>query len=72
MHIMAVETGCWLKLNPSTIECVPEAPGIFEIANLVLWQSVGNGNCYCPPTGDAPNQGIDLHERRLTHPVLRP
>jgi hypothetical protein len=33
--IMAVEPGCWQKLNPSTIECVPDAPGIFEIANLV-------------------------------------
>jgi hypothetical protein len=32
---MVVESGCWLKLNPSTIECVPDAPGIFEIANLV-------------------------------------
>jgi hypothetical protein len=32
---MAVEPGRWQKLNPSTIESVPEAPGIFEIANLV-------------------------------------
>jgi hypothetical protein len=32
---MTTEPGYWLKLNPSTIECVPDAPGIFEIANLV-------------------------------------
>lgn len=32
---MTVEPGCWLKLNPSTIECVPDVPGIFEISNLV-------------------------------------
>jgi hypothetical protein len=32
---MLVEPGCWLKLNPSTIECVPEAAAIFEISNLV-------------------------------------
>ena len=24
-----------MKLNPATIECVPESPGIFEIGNLV-------------------------------------
>jgi hypothetical protein len=32
---MAVEPGRWQKLNPSTIESVPEVPGIFEIGNLV-------------------------------------
>ncbi len=32
---MAVEPGRWQKLNPCTIECVPEVPGIFEIGNLV-------------------------------------
>ena len=44
---MAVEPGTWLKLNPSTIECVPDAPGIFEIANLVrsvLYIGRGNGD----------------------------
>jgi hypothetical protein len=33
--MMAVQTGPWQKLNPSTIEGVPEVPGIFEIGNLV-------------------------------------
>ncbi len=32
---MAAEPGPWCKLNPSTIECVPETSGIFEIGNLV-------------------------------------
>jgi hypothetical protein len=32
---MAVQPGPWQKLNPSTIECVPAVPGIFEIGNLV-------------------------------------
>lgn len=32
---MAVEPGRWLKLNPATIACIPESPGIFEIGNLV-------------------------------------
>jgi hypothetical protein len=32
---MAVDPGRWQKLNPATIECVPEEPGIFEIGNLV-------------------------------------
>lgn len=32
---MAVDPGPWQKLNPATIECVPESPGIFEIGNLV-------------------------------------
>ena len=44
---MAVEPGRWLKLNPSTIEEVPAAPGIFEIANLVrtvLYIGGGEGN----------------------------
>ena len=44
---MVVEPGCWLKLNPSTIESVPDAPGIFEIANLVrsvLYIGKANGN----------------------------
>jgi len=30
-----MELGRWQKLNPSTLETVPEEPGIFEIANLV-------------------------------------
>ena len=33
--IMAVQPGPWQKLNPSTIDVVPEVPGIFEIGNLV-------------------------------------
>jgi hypothetical protein len=33
--IMAAQPGPWQKLNPSTIECVPAVPGIFEIGNLV-------------------------------------
>lgn len=44
---MAVEPGRWLKLNPSTIEEVPAAPGIFEISNLVrtvLYIAPGEGN----------------------------
>ena len=32
---MAAEIGPWQKLNPATIEFVPESPGIFEIGNLV-------------------------------------
>lgn len=44
---MAVEPGRWQKLNPATIECVPEGPGIFEIGNLVrsvLYIGRGDGN----------------------------
>lgn len=44
---MRVEPGRWQKLNPSTIESVPDAPGIFEIANLVrsvLFIGRGNGD----------------------------
>jgi hypothetical protein len=44
---MTAEPGRWLKLNPSTIEEVPSAPGIFEIANLVrtiLFIGAGEGN----------------------------
>jgi hypothetical protein len=33
--VMNVAPGPWQKLNPSTIEAVPETPGIFEIGNLV-------------------------------------
>src|SRR5260221_4964395 len=32
---MAVDPGRWQKLNPATLECVPEEAGIFEIGNLV-------------------------------------
>ncbi len=35
MAHMALDPGRWQKLNPSTIACVPEEPGIFEIGNLV-------------------------------------
>jgi hypothetical protein len=44
---MLVEPGRWLKLNPSTIEEIPAAPGVFEIANLVrtiLFIGAGEGN----------------------------
>jgi hypothetical protein len=44
---MAVEPGRWLKLNPTTIACIPESPGIFEIGNLVrsvLYIGRGDGN----------------------------
>jgi hypothetical protein len=44
---MTAEPGRWLKLNPFTIEEVPAAPGIFEIANLVrtiLFIGAGEGN----------------------------
>jgi hypothetical protein len=44
---MATDPGPWLKLNPATIECVPESPGIFEIGNLVrtvLFIGRGDGN----------------------------
>jgi hypothetical protein len=44
---MVAEPGRWLKLNPCTIEEVPAAPGIFEIANLVrtlLYIGTGDGN----------------------------
>ena len=45
--MMAVEPGRWQKLNPFTIECVPDAPGIFEIGNLVrsvLYIGRGDGS----------------------------
>jgi hypothetical protein len=32
---MAIEFGPWLKLNVPTIDSLPDAPGVFEIANLV-------------------------------------
>jgi hypothetical protein len=44
---MAVEIGPWQKLNPATIELVPESPGLFEIGNLVrtvLFIGRANGN----------------------------
>jgi hypothetical protein len=44
---MATELGPWLKLNPATVECVTEAPGVFEIGNLVrtvLFIGRGDGN----------------------------
>ena len=44
---MAVDPGRWQKLNPATIECVPEEAGIFEIGNLVrtvLYIGRANGN----------------------------
>lgn len=44
---MAIERGPWLKLNPSTIASVPDAPGVYEIANLVrtvLFIGRGEGN----------------------------
>ena len=44
---MAVEPGRWLKLTPTTIACIPESPGIFEIGNLVrsvLYIGRGDGN----------------------------
>jgi hypothetical protein len=44
---MATDPGPWLKLNPATIENVPESPGIFEIGNLVrtvLFIGRGDGN----------------------------
>ena len=44
---MANDLGPWLKLNPSTIESVPESPGLFEIGNLVrtvLYIGRGDGN----------------------------
>ena len=44
---MPAEIGPWQKLNPPTIEFVPESPGIFEIGNLVrtvLFIGRANGN----------------------------
>ena len=44
---MAVEPGLWRKLNPATIENVPDAPAIFEIGNLVrsvLYVGRADGN----------------------------
>jgi len=44
---MAVTFGPWLKLNPATIETIPDAPGVFEIANLVrtvLFAGRGEGS----------------------------
>jgi len=44
---MPAEIGPWQKLNPATIEFVPESPGIFEIGNLVrtvLFIGRANGN----------------------------
>jgi hypothetical protein len=44
---MAITFGPWQKLNPSTIELTPDAPGIFEIANLVrtvLYYGRGEGS----------------------------
>jgi len=44
---MPAEIGPWQKLNPATIEFVPESPGIFEIGNLVrtvLFIGQANGN----------------------------
>jgi hypothetical protein len=32
---MEVAPGRWLPLNPETIEALPDAPGVFEIATLV-------------------------------------
>ena len=32
---MATAPGGWMKLDRTTIEAVPDAPGVFEIANLV-------------------------------------
>jgi len=44
---MTVQPGHWQKLNPATIEAVPDAPGVFEIGNLVrtiLFIGRGDGN----------------------------
>ena len=32
---MAIAPGQWMKLDRTTIEALPDAPGVFEIANLV-------------------------------------
>ena len=44
---MAIASGPWLKLNPSTIEATPDSPGVFEVSNLVrtvLYIGRGEGN----------------------------
>jgi len=44
---MAIQPGSWQKLNPATIETVPDTPGVFEVANLVrsvLYIGRGEGN----------------------------
>jgi hypothetical protein len=44
---MPAEIGPWQKLNPATIEFVPESSGVFEIGNLVrtvLFIGRANGN----------------------------
>ena len=41
--------GCWQKLDPATIESVPDVPGIFEVSNLVrtvLYIGRGDGNLH--------------------------
>jgi hypothetical protein len=44
---MALDLGPWQKLNPATLETVPEDPGVFEIGNLVrtvLYVGRADGN----------------------------
>lgn len=44
---MTFQPGCWQKLNPATIEIAPDAPGVFEVSNLVrtvLYIGRGEGN----------------------------